>query len=264
MDIQSLLKRIDENKQAIDKRRPLKPEEVKELDAYFRIGMTYSSNALEGNSLTLTETKVLLEDGITVGGKPIRDCYEAVGHANAYDFMLEAARSKPFVFSEAMILQLHKLFYQGIEPEKAGIYRDVQVFITGTEYVPPKADEVPALMKGLADELTEKWDSTHPVRLAAFAHRKLADIHPFTDGNGRTARLLMNLILINRGYQIISIPPVLRLDYINALKAAQRDKNPSDEAFVKLIAECEIEAQKDYCRMFHIELSKERGHKPYA
>jgi len=82
---------------------------------------------------------------------------------------------------------------------------------------------------------------------------KLVELHPFTDGNGRTARLLMNLILINRGYQIISIPPVLRLDYINALKAAQRGKGPSDEAFIKLIVECELEAQRDYCRMFHIE-----------
>ena len=253
MEIQSLLNRIDQTKAWIDSHRPLAPEEVKQLDAYFRIGTTYSSNALEGNTLTLTETKVLLEDGLTVNGKPLRDCYEAVGHARAYDFMLEAARGIPFGFSEDMIKQLHKLFYQGIEPGKAGVYRDIQVFITGTEYVPPKAEDVPSLMKGLADGLAEKWDSIHPVRLAAFAHRKLVDIHPFTDGNGRTARLLMNLILINRGYQIVSIPPVLRYDYITALKAAQRDKNPSEEAFIRLIAECEIEAQKDYCRMFHIQ-----------
>jgi len=108
-------------------------------------------------------------------------------------------------------------------------------------------------MKGLTDELDEKWSALHPVLLAALAHRKLVDIHPFVDGNGRTARLLMNLILVNRGYQIVTIAPVLRLDYINALKAAQREKGPTDEAFIKLIAECEIEAQKDYCRMFRIE-----------
>ena len=256
MNIQSLLKRIDENKALIDNRRPLAPEEVKELDAYFRIGTTYSSNALEGNTLTLSETKVLLEDGITIGGKPIRDCYEAIGHAKAYDFMLEAARSDPFIFSEEMILKLHKLFYIGIDADKAGVYRDHQVFITGTEYVPPKAEQVPVLMKGMVDALHEKWDSLHPVKLAAFAHRKLVDIHPFADGNGRTARLLMNLILVNRGYPIVSIPPVLRLEYINALKAAQRDKNPSDESFIGMIAECVIEAQKDYCRMFGITLPK--------
>ena len=257
MDIQALLKRIDQTKAWIDSRRPLAPEEVKELDAYFRIGMTYSSNALEGNTLTLSETKVILEDGLTVGGQPLRDCYEAQGHAKAYDFMLEAARKRPFVFSGDFILQLHRLFYQGIEPEKAGVYRDIQVFITGTEYVPPKPEEVPALMENLAATLTERWDNLHPVRLAAFAHRKLVDIHPFADGNGRTARLLMNLILVNRGYPIVSIPPVLRLEYINALKAAQREKNPSDEGFIRLIAECVIEAQRDYCRMFRIEPPKQ-------
>ena len=254
MIIQSLLKRIDENKALIDKRRPLAPEEVKNLDAYFRIGLTYSSNALEGNSLDLTETKILLEDGLTVGGKPIRDCYEAIGHANAYDFMLKAARSNPFAFSEVMILELHKLFYQGIEPEKAGVYRDIQVYISGTDYLPPKPEDVPVLMKVFVKTLIEQWDNTHPVQLAAFMHRKLVDIHPFVDGNGRTARLLMNLVLINRGYQIVSIPPILRREYIIALEAARSAKDPAGERFAGFIAECEIEAQKDFCRMHHINL----------
>ena len=252
MEIRALLQRIDETKAWIDNRRPLAPAEVRELDAYFRVGTTYSSNALEGNTLTLSETKVILEDGLTAGGKPLRDHYEATGHASAYDFMLEAARSNPFVFSENMVLKLHRMFYQSINPDEAGVYRNIQVFITGTEYIPPKAGDVPGLMKNLADTLTEKWNNTHPVLLAAFTHRKLADIHPFMDGNGRTARLLMNLVLVNRGYQIISIPPILRLKYINALKAAQREKDSGDEAFIRLIAECEIEAQKEYCRMFHI------------
>jgi Fic family protein len=259
MELLAMLKRIDETKKWIENRRPLAPEEVRQLDAYFRIGLTYSSNALEGNTLTLTETKVLLEDGLTIGGKPIRDCYEAIGHAKAYDFMLKVARSDPFVFSEDTILTLHKLFYQGIDAEKAGIYRDVQVIITGSEYVPPKAKEVPVLMKGLVDELNEKWNQIHPVRLAAFAHLKLVDIHPFVDGNGRTSRLLMNLILINRGYQIISIPPILRLDYINALEAARFGKNPSDKDFNMLMAECQIDAQKDFCRMFDIKPPQKDG-----
>ena len=252
MELSEMLERIDETKIWIERRRPLAAEEAKQLDAYFRIGTTYSSNALEGNSLTLIETKVLLEDGLTVGGKPIRDCYEAVGHAKAYDFMLQAARSSPFVFSEDMILTLHKLFYQGIDAENAGVYRNVRVFITGTDYVPPEAKEIPMLMKGLVDELNKKWNEAHPVMLASFAHRKLVDIHPFIDGNGRTARLLMNLILINQGYQIISIPPILRPDYISALQKAQREKNPCDAAFNTLMAECEIEAQRDFCRMFNI------------
>ena len=257
MNLQAMLNRIDKTKAQIAKLRPLAPQEARSLDAYFRIGLTYSSNALEGNTLTLTETKVLLEDGLTVGGKSIRDCTEAIGHAKAYDFMLEAARSLDFAFSEDMILQLHKLFYHGIEPEKSGTYRNVQVFITGTDYVPPAPDAVPELMKQLSLDIAERWSAVHPVRLAAFAHRKLVDIHPFEDGNGRTARLLMNLILINQGYQIVSIPPIRRPEYINALKAAQREKNPSGNPFMCFIAECEIEAQKDFCRMFRIKLPQE-------
>jgi Fic family protein len=252
MNAQTLLERIDRTKAWIDARRPLAPEEVRELDAYFRIGTTYASNALEGNTLTLSETKVLLEDGLTAGGKPLRDCYEAQGHADAYDFMLEAARNSPFVFSEDVMLQLHRLFYQRIEPENAGRYRGIQVFITGTDYVPPKPEDVPALMHDFADTLSGQWERLHPVRLAAFAHRRLADIHPFTDGNGRTARLLMNLILIHRGYPVASIPPVLRLDYINALQAAQSAENPDDEKFIRLVAGCVLETQRDCCRMFHI------------
>ena len=257
-DMQDLLKRIDEYKKLIDTKRPLKPEEVKELDDYFRIGTTYSSNALEGNTLTITETKVLLEDGITVGGKPIKDCYEATGHAKAYDYMLEIARSSNFEFSEEMIKELHRLFYSSIGADDAGQYRKHQVFITGTEYVPPVQDEVPRLMTELVTELNNKANELHPVMLAAYAHRQLVNIHPFTDGNGRCARLLMNLILVNKGYQIITIPPILRNDYISSLRTAQKEKNPSDREFNKLIANCELESQKDICRMFHIKLQNKK------
>jgi Fic family protein len=109
-------------------------------------------------------------------------------------------------------------------------------------------------MEAFVTELAEKQGKLHPVGLAAYAHLRLVDIHPFQDGNGRTARLLMNLILINQGDCIVSIPPVLRHDYIVALQQARRENRPSDEAFVKLIAECGIEVQKDYCRMFRIKL----------
>jgi len=196
MELQALIKRIDVTKKLISDKRPLAPKEVKELDAYFRIGTTYTSNALEGNTLTLTETKVLLEDGLTAGGKPLRDSYEALGHANAYDFMLETARSDPFEFNE------------------------------------------------------------HPVILSAYAHQRLVDIHPFEDGNGRTARLLMNLILINKGYQIVSIPPVLRQEYIDAINKGRRSGSKTGGSLARFIAECEVEAQKDFCRMFHMELPK--------
>ena len=258
MPYKELLRKIGSYAKVIREHRPLTPDEVKELDSYFRIGMTYSSNALEGNSLTLSETKVLLEDGITVGGKPIRDCYEATGHAQAYDYMLQTARGGPLQFREEDILRLHALFYSGIDPDRAGCYRTGQVFITGTEYIPPAAEEVPGQIAELVEELNQKKDTLHPVLLAAYAHRRLVDIHPFQDGNGRTARLLMNLVLVNKGYCIVSISPILRHDYITALQQAQRSSAPSDAAFIKLICECELEAQKDYCRMFRIKLPEQR------
>lgn len=248
----TLLTQIDQYTKLIHDYRPLTKNEIKALDAYFRIVVTYSSNALEGNSLTLSETKILLEDGITVGGKPIRDCYEATGHAKAYDYMLTLARSDRFELTEDTILRLHHLFCHAIDEEQAGQYRTEQVFITGTTYVPPVAAEVPGLMQEFLSEFAEKRKTLHPVQLAAYAHRRLVDIHPFQDGNGRTARLLMNLILINAGYCVVSIPPILRHEYIAALQQAQREHAPDDGPFIKLIAECELEVQKDYCRMFRI------------
>lgn len=256
MELNRLLRRIDANRSIIDEYRPLTADEVRELDAYYRIGATYSSNALEGNSLTLTETKVLLEDGITVGGKPIRDFYEATGHARAYDYMLSVARSGDIAFTETMLCELHRLFYSGIDADRAGRYREHQVFITGTEYVPPAAREVPALMEGFVAELNKQKNALHPVLFAAFAHRRLVDIHPFVDGNGRAARLLMNLIFVNRGYCVVSILPVLRQEYVAALVAAQREENPTDVPFNTLIAECLLEAQRDYGRLFRIELAR--------
>ena len=257
MTNQDLFQEIDRRLSFLREHRPLSPEEVKELDAYYKIGMTYSSNALEGNTLTISETKVLLEDGLTVGGKPIHDCYEAIGHGKSYDYMLSLARSEQLCITEAMIRRLHHLFYSGIDPDHAGQYRSGQVFITGTTYVPPAPEDVPEQMAAFIQDLNRQAGALHPVALAAYAHRRLVDIHPFQDGNGRTARLLMNLILINRGYCIVMIPPVLRHEYMEALRQAQREKAPSDEAFIRLIAECELEAQRDYCRMFHIQLPKD-------
>ena len=143
-----------------------------------------------------------------------------MGHADAYDFMLGLAQSENLVVTEEMITRLHGLFYNRIDSANAGYYRDHQVIITGTEYMPPAPEKIPALMADLTMELKERTGKLHPALLAAYAHRRLADIHPFADGNGRTARLLMNMLLINKGYCVVSIPPVLRIDYISALRTA--------------------------------------------
>lgn len=245
-----LLENADFYKQRISSARPLEGAELKSLDNYFRIGFTYSSNALEGNTLTLSETKILLEDGLTVGGRPLKDCYEAVGHSKAYDFMLALARQKDMDITEESIMQLHHFFYQKVDEENAGKYRTIQVYISGTEYIPPAPEDVPRLMEHLVNQITSSKNALHPIKLAAMAHKQLADIHPFIDGNGRTDRLLMNLILVNAGYGVVSIPPIWRNNYINALSSA-RTSNDMD-AFSKLIAECVIETERDYCRLLRL------------
>ncbi len=249
--INELLNKIDNNKRLIQDKRPFSKEELIQLKNYFKIGLTYSSNAIEGNTYTITETKILIEDGLTASGKPLKEALETIGHSEAYDYMYNQATKKNLKITEELICNLHRLFYYRIDEKNAGKYRKIQVLITGTEYVPPSPQKISALMKEFITEINKK--AMHGVLLSAYAHRRLAEIHPFIDGNGRTARLLMNLILINKGYQVISIPPVLRADYITALQTAQRAKNPNDAKFNQLIAECEIEAQKEIIRMFHIE-----------
>ncbi len=252
MTKQELFDKADYYKSLIDRNRPFDSFQLKELDNYFRIGFTYSSNTIEGNTLTLTETKILLEDGITVGGKPIKDYYEAAGHAEAYDYMLSIARTEQIEITEAIIKRLHYLFYHKVDQEEAGQYRKIQVYLSGTEYLPPGPEEVPYFMEDFTNQMRRSQSLLHPIEFAALCHKRLVDIHPFRDGNGRTARLLMNLVLVNAGYGITSIPPVLRNEYISALVVSQREHNPDTDPFIKLIAECVIETERDYCRLLRI------------
>ncbi|MDF2908010.1 MAG: cell filamentation protein Fic [Herbinix sp.] len=252
MTKQELFQKADYFKSLIDTNRPFDSEQLKELDNYFRVGFTYSSNSIEGNTLTITETKILLEDGITVGGKPIKDYYEASGHAQAYDYMLSIARTEQLSITEDIIKKLHYLFYHKLDQEEAGQYRKIPIYISGTEYLPPNAEEVPHLMKHFINQMQSSKRLMHPIEFAAICHKRLVDIHPFKDGNGRTARLLMNLILVSEGYGITSIPPVLRNEYINALILSQRENNPDIEPFLEFIAECVIETERDYCRLLKI------------
>ncbi len=256
MDKEALFDKADKYRDKINHSRPLSGNEIRSLKDYFKISLTYTSNAIEGNTLTESETKVLIEDGLTVGGKPVKDYYEAAGHAEAYEYMQSVAQDKDATIDERLIKKLHRLFYQKVNADKAGKYRTEQIFITGTEYVPPTPDEVPRLMNKFVNDMNREKGRLHPIEWAALLHKGLVDIHPFIDGNGRTARLLMNLALIQEGYGLAVIPPVLRGDYIAALKISQTTHN--SEPFICLIATCVIETQKDYCRMLNIPLIREK------
>jgi len=237
--------------------RLLSTDEQIELDTYRCVELTYSSCALAGSQLTLADTKIVVESQITVAGRTLRDTFRAADHTKAYDYMLDALA---YGFgdadvSEKLILTLHQLACANIEGgDVAGKYRDHQILIANSEYIPPPADEVGRLMAEFIKELDEKAEKEHPIVLATFAHRRLLDILPFVWGNGTVARLLMNFILMRHRYQIVSIPPVMREEYRDALRTAQEIESPSDDLFLWLVAEQQLKAQQAFCRMFWIEL----------
>jgi Fic family protein len=238
------LKKIDALKVKIDAHRPLDTHMLKQIREYFRIGMTYSSNALEGNSLTETETKIVIEDGMTIGGKPVRDHLEALGHSEAYDLLFRLAKGQDI--TEANIKELHRLFYYRIDAKQAGQYRGKRVIITGTDFIPPGPERIADLMKSFIAGLQETRANRHPVEFAAIIHKELVTIHPFIDGNGRAARLLMNLALLQAGYPLAIIPPILRRDYLDTLNKTHKG---DDGPFVKFIAGVCYESAKEYLRL---------------
>ena len=244
------LERLELYQNTINELRPFEGEMLKQIKDFYRIGLTWTSNALEGNSLTESETKVLIEDGLTVGGKPLRDMFEAVDHAKAYDYMFTLLGNKEI--EEKDILYLHKLFYHNIDEEFAGRYRDIPVFISGSNYPVTKVENIQSEIDDICEWISRKRERFHPVEFAALLHKKFVFIHPFKDGNGRVARLLMNTALIQDGYIPALIAPILRSEYISLLEKAHEDDKP----FINFIAERELESQKDFLRLLHIPLPK--------
>lgn len=212
------LSRIDEKKKKLDAVRPLPPELVKNLQEWLAVEFTYTSNALEGNTLSFSETAMVVEKGITIGGKSVREHLEAINHAQAIDFIIELARKKQSDLALDDILAIHKIVLQKIDDLHAGVFRKVMVRITGSSTIFPNPAKVPFLMVDFMGWLQDTKD--HPVVVAALAHYKLVTIHPFIDGNGRTARLLMNLLLLQHGYPLAIIKKEQRPEYIAAIEHA--------------------------------------------
>ncbi len=241
-----LLEKIDYNKRAIDKTRPFEGHLLHELKSYYRIGLTWSSNALEGNTLTESETKVLLEDGLTVGGKPLSDTFEAIGHAQAYDFMFTLLSDRQITERDA--LTMHRLFLKDNNLTFAGKYRNDPALITGSKYAVCKVENIETEIKALFQWVASDRTSYHPVEFAAQLHKRFVFIHPFIDGNGRISRLLMNTALLQDGYMLAIIPPILRQEYIRVLELSHTDDRP----FIDFIAERVLESEKEMIRLLHI------------
>jgi len=214
-----LLTSIVAKKKRLDEVRPLSAKALADFEHYYDIELTYTSNALEGNTLGPVETTLVIEKGITVSGKPLKDHLEALDHYDAIRYVRKLARHETPI-TESDVRNLHKLVMQRSAPEIAGQYADLPRFVrteTG-RYTFPSPAEIPALMGDFA-----AWLSPAPntPQTAFDAHRRLVDIHPFNDGNGRTARLLMNLVLIRGGYPPVAVRPEDRLEYIRSLQQEQ-------------------------------------------
>jgi Fic family protein len=228
----TLLTQIDALKARLDRIRPLAPDLVENLREVYNIRLTYHSNAIEGNTLTQSETQIVVEKGITIGGKPLKDHLEAINHVEAIDFIRDLAMDERAI-AEWDIRQIHGLVCKG--ERSAGAYRTVNVMAAGSNYRYPDAIMVPELMQGFGDWLHSN-PALHPVEIATEIHYRLVTIHPFQDGNGRTARLLMNLSLLRSGYPIAVIKTEDRSAYIDAIVAWQSGGDNS--ALKETIARC--------------------------
>ena len=234
-------KEVDEKLTKLNSKRPLSNEVTESLQNAINLEWTYNSNGIEGNTLTLKETKVVLE-GITIGGKSVKEHLEAINHENAIEYLDELTKDKSEI-SEWNIKGLHQLILKGIDDDNAGRYRNHNVIISGAKHRPPEYIKVPELMEKLMMNYDE-WDKYHPIIRAALLHGELVKIHPFIDGNGRTSRLIMNMDLIRSGYVPVIIKKDNRLKYYEALDKAHTTGDYTD--FVKLVTEAEKEMLDRY------------------
>ncbi|WP_295541558.1 Fic family protein [uncultured Thiohalocapsa sp.] len=231
-ELDQLLAQIDSLKSRLDDVRPLTSVQLQQA---MDIAYTYESNRIEGNTLTLRETDLVVNKGLTVGGKSMREHLEAINHYEAILYIRELA-GQAATLDERQVRSIHALVLRGIDRDNAGRYRSLPVMIAGSRHLPPQPWAVPKLMEAYGLWLCGESLELHPVVRAAEAHERLVTIHPFLDGNGRTARLVMNLILLSHGYAIANIPGDTdsRRAYYDALEKVNLAGDRS--GFIMLIA----------------------------
>lgn len=218
----AVYQRVMEKKKRLDSLRPLSPSLVNRLREQIIIEWTYNSNAIEGTSLTLKETELIIEHGLTIKGKPLKEHFEAINHKDAILFLEESIKKGKLKLNCLLIRQIHQLILKNIDQKNAGKYREVLVRITGSKYIPPSPAEVPIKMRQFEKWLRGRKSSQNLIDYASLTHFKLVDIHPFIDGNGRTARLLMNLVLMNKGFPPTVILKTDRAKYYQVLDLAHK------------------------------------------
>lgn len=240
--LQTVLDEIDVLKNKLNKYRAFDSFRITQA---LELEYIFESNRIEGNTLTLRETDLVINEGLTVSGKSMREHLEAINHVEAIGYIKQLVE-RNFAFNERELLTVHNLILRGIHPEDAGRYRKVQVMIKGSAHMPPQPYLVAKEMEDYFIWMDQHKNKLHPVVLAAEMHERLVTIHPFIDGNGRTSRLIMNFILLQHGYVIANIKGEYetRMKYYQTLETAQTKQNKED--FILFIAQTEKECLERY------------------
>lgn len=242
-----LLKRLEMKKAQLDGLRPLPVAAVNRLRDEILVEWIYNSNAIEGSTVTLQETRLILETGLTIGGKTLREHFEVINHREAIRYVEDLVKNTEPINS-FRVRQIHKLILAHIDDENAGSYRKTRVRIAGAPFTPPEAWQITGLMTEWSDWIESAEGSTHPVVLAAQAHHRLVAIHPFVDGNGRTARLVMNLLLMRSGYPPTVILRANRGQYYSVLAKADSGETGALENFVGRAVESSLNLYIEACK----------------
>ena len=245
-DIANALAEIDELKERLSALRPLPEDALLKIQKAWDIENTYESNRIEGNTLTLQETALVVNEGVTVAGKSMREHLEAINHVEAIEYIKDIAKSEAEI-TEQTIKDIHAIILRGINRRDAGVYRSVPVVITGSTHIPPQPYMIQPKMEQFMETFRQmEADNVHPVLIAAYLHDELVKIHPFIDGNGRTSRLLMNLYLLRHGYTLVTLKgsDEARIAYYSALESSHVDNSP--EEFQLFIIEAEKQSLMRY------------------
>lgn len=221
-------------------RDSIQPEALESFEKSFNVEYAHNSTAIEGNTLTLIQTKAILEDGLSVGGKTLREIYEVANHGKAFAFTKKCV-AEGKLLDEPTAKEIHALLMENILV--GGMYRSVEVRISGAGFKPPVPNEMYRQIKNFFSDLSYRTD-LNPIELAAWTHAEFVRIHPFVDGNGRASRMLMNYQLMSGGFLPVSIAKESRLEYFDALEAyaVGKDLNP----FVEMIAGLEEKRLDEY------------------
>jgi len=230
----NVLKEIDKLKLKLQVLRPLNIEALTKIKAAIEMEYTYESNRIEGNTLTLQETALVVGEGVTIGGKSMKEHLEAINHAQAVEFIKDIAKAD-IKINEHTIKEIHAIILHGINKEQAGKYRDVPVMIVGSQHIPPQPYLIaPQMEQFIFEYQTMEANNEHPVLIAAFLHDELVKIHPFIDGNGRTSRLLMNLYLLSNGYAITTL----------------KGDNDAKQAYYKTLEQSHVDSNREPFYLF--------------